>query len=123
MNGWSAREEALKAAAGVIRATPEEVPAAHQCADGKSASGSKRNWPEAKKALALGGGGSGGAAASADEETRRHHPSAGRCLKDLIPRNCVPCSMRARRGSVRAWRRPIAVNDGQGQHRRSGLTD
>jgi len=106
-----AREEALKAAAGVIRATPEEVPARINALM-EERKRLEKELAEAKKALALGGGGSGGAAASADEEIAGITFS-GQVLEGLDPKELRPLldAAKARLGSGVAA--AIAVNEGK----------
>lgn len=59
----NARDEALKAAAGALKTSPEEVPA-RVAALAEQLKKAERELADAKKALALGGGGSGGGAAA-----------------------------------------------------------
>jgi alanyl-tRNA synthetase len=104
------REEALKAAASEIRATPEEVPSriAALLAERKAL---EKELAEAKKALALGGGG-GGAAANSDEEVGGVKFS-GQVLDGLNPKELRPLldEAKARLGSGIAA--AVAVNDGK----------
>jgi alanyl-tRNA synthetase len=106
-----AREDALKAAAGVIRATPEEVPA-RIMALMEERKRLEKELAEARKALALGGGGSGGPAASTDEEIAGVAFS-GQVLEGLDPRELRPLldATKQRLGSGVAA--VIAVNDGK----------
>jgi len=106
-----AREEALKAAASVIRATPEDVPA-RIIALMDERKRLEKELAEAKKALALGGGGSGEASASADEDIAGFRFS-GQILEGLDPRELRPLldAAKARLGSGVAA--VIAVNDGK----------
>ncbi|MFN4000950.1 MAG: hypothetical protein ACK4HH_02345, partial [Microcella sp.] len=83
-----AREEALKTAASVIRATPEEVPA-RLAALMDERKRLEKELAEAKKALALGGGGTGGAAAPADEAIAGVNFS-GQVLDGLDPKELRP---------------------------------
>jgi alanyl-tRNA synthetase len=105
-----AREEALKAAASEIRATPEEVPSriAALLAERKAL---EKELAEAKKALALGGGG-GGAAANSDEEVGGVKFS-GQVLDGLNPKELRPLldEAKARLGSGIAA--AVAVNEGK----------
>jgi alanyl-tRNA synthetase len=104
------REEALKAAASEIRATPEEVPGriAALLAERKAL---EKELAEAKKALALGGGG-GGAAANSDEEVGGVKFS-GQVLDGLNPKELRPLldEAKARLGSGIAA--AVAVNEGK----------
>jgi alanyl-tRNA synthetase len=106
-----AREDALKAAAGVIRAAPEEVPA-RLAALMDERKRLEKELAEAKKALALGGGGTGGAAAAADE-TVAGVAFSGQVLEGLDPKELRPLldAAKQRMGSVIAA--VIAVNDGK----------
>jgi alanyl-tRNA synthetase len=108
-----AREEALKSAASVIRATPEEVPArlAALMDDRKRL---EKELAEARKALALGGGGSGagGAAASADEEISGVKFS-GQVLGGLDPKELRPLLDEAKKRLGSGVAAVIAVNDGK----------
>ncbi|MFM7350121.1 MAG: alanine--tRNA ligase [Erythrobacter sp.] len=82
-----AREEALKAAAGVIRATPEEVPA-RLAALLEERKRLEKELAEAKKALALGGGGSGSATTA--DETVAGVTFSGQVLEGLDPKELRP---------------------------------
>ena len=106
-----AREEALKAAAGVIRATPEEVPArlATLMDERKRL---EKELAEAKKALALGGGGTGGAAANADE-TVAGVTFSGQVLEGLDPKELRPLLDAAKQRLGSGIAAVIAVNDGK----------
>ena len=107
------REEALKAAAGAIRATPEELPARVQALLDERKK-LEKELAEAKKALALGGGGGAGAAASgpADEDVGGVTFS-GQVLEGLSPKELRPLldEAKARLGSGVAA--IVAVNDGK----------
>jgi alanyl-tRNA synthetase len=107
-----AREEALKAAAGVIRATPDEVPA-RLAALMEERKRLEKELAEAKKALALGGGGSaGGAAAPADEEIAGVTFS-GQVLEGLDPKELRPLLDAAKQRLGSGVAVLIAVNDGK----------
>jgi alanyl-tRNA synthetase len=106
-----AREEALKAAAGVIRATPEEVPA-RITALMEERKRLEKELAEAKKALALGGGGTGAAAASADEDIAGVTFS-GQVLEGLDPRELRPLLDAAKQRMGSGVAAVIAVNDGK----------
>ncbi|HSF12246.1 MAG TPA: alanine--tRNA ligase-related protein, partial [Erythrobacter sp.] len=106
-----AREEALKAAASVIRATPEEVPA-RITALMDERKRLEKELAEAKKALALGGGGSGGAAASADE-TIAGVAFSGQVLEGLDPKELRPLLDAAKQRMGSGVAAVIAVNDGK----------
>ncbi|MEO0462162.1 MAG: alanine--tRNA ligase [Pseudomonadota bacterium] len=107
------REEALKAAAGAIRATPEEVPA-RITALMDERKRLEKELAEAKKALALGGGGGGAPAASgsADEEVGGVTFS-GQVIEGLSPKELRPLldEAKARLGSGVAV--IVAVNEGK----------
>lgn len=110
--GWLvAREEALKAAASAIRATPEEVPA-RVSALLEERKRLEKELADAKKALALGGGGSGGAAATSDEDVGGVAFS-GQVIEGLSPKELRPLldEAKARLGSGVAA--IVAVNDGK----------
>ncbi|MFL0671819.1 MAG: alanine--tRNA ligase [Erythrobacter sp.] len=108
-----AREEALKSAASVIRATPEEVPA-RLAALMDERKRLEKELAEARKALALGGGGSGagGAAASADEEIAGVKFS-GQVLGGLDPKELRPLLDEAKKRLGSGVAAVIAVNDGK----------
>ncbi|MDC8755927.1 alanine--tRNA ligase [Erythrobacter sp. sf7] len=106
-----AREEALKAAAGVIRATPEEVPA-RLSALMEERKRLEKELAEAKKALALGGGGAGGASASADEQVAGVTFS-GQVLEGLDPKELRPLLDAAKQRLGSGIAAIIAVNDGK----------
>jgi alanyl-tRNA synthetase len=111
--GWLvAREEALKSAAGVIRATPEEVPA-RLAALLDERKRLEKELAEARKALALGGGGNaGGAAASADEDIAGVKFS-GQVLEGLDPKELRPLLDEAKQRLGSGIAAVIAVNDGK----------
>jgi alanyl-tRNA synthetase len=107
-----AREEALKSAAGVIRATPEEVPA-RIAALMEERKRLERELAEAKKALALGGGGSaGGASPVADEEIAGIRFS-GQVIEGLDPKELRPLLDEAKTRLISGAAAVIAVNDGK----------
>jgi alanyl-tRNA synthetase len=106
-----AREDALKAAAGVIRATPEEVPA-RLAALMDERKRLEKELAEAKKALALGGGGTGGAAAAADE-TVAGVAFSGQVLEGLDPKELRPLLDAAKQRMGSGIAAVIAVNDGK----------
>ena len=106
------REEALKAAAGVIRAAPEEVPA-RLSALMEERKRLEKELAEAKKALALGGGGAlAGRAATADEEIAGVKFS-GQVLEGLEPKELRPLLDEAKKRLVSGVAAVIAVNDGR----------
>ena len=111
-NWLVAREDALKAAAGAIRATPEEVPA-RITALLEERKRLEKELSEAKKALALGGGGAAsGGGASADEDVAGVAFS-GQVLDGLSPKDLRPLldETKARLGTGVAA--IVAVNDGK----------
>ncbi|MEO0591226.1 MAG: DHHA1 domain-containing protein, partial [Pseudomonadota bacterium] len=105
------REEALKAAAGAIRAAPEEVPerVAALIDERKRL---EKELAEAKKALALGGGGGQSPSGPADEKVAGVTFS-GQILEGLSPKELRPLldDAKARLGSGVAA--VIAVKDGK----------
>lgn len=105
------REEALKAAASVIRATPEEVPARLSALLDERRR-LERELADAKKALALGGGNAGGGAAQADE-TIGDVTFAGQVLDGLDPRELRPLLDAAKQRIGSGVAAIIAVNDGK----------
>ena len=106
------REEALKSAASVIRATPEDVPA-RLAALMDERKRLEKELAEAKKALALGGGGAaGGASASADEDIAGVKFS-GQVLGGLDPRELRPLLDAAKMRLGSGIAAVIAVNDGK----------
>ncbi len=106
-----AREEALKAAASVIRATPEDVPA-RITALMEERKRLEKELAEAKKALALGGGGSGSTAANADEDVAGVKFS-GQVLEGLDPKELRPLLDAAKQQLGSGVAAVIAVNDGK----------
>jgi alanyl-tRNA synthetase len=105
------REEALKSAASVIRATPEEVPA-RLAALLDERKRLEKELAEAKKALALGGGGSSGGAATADE-TVAGVTFSGQVLDGLDPKELRPLLDAAKQRMGSGVAAVIAVNDGK----------
>jgi alanyl-tRNA synthetase len=105
------REDALKAAAGVIRATPEEVPA-RLAALMDERKRLEKELAEAKKALALGGGGTGGAAAPA-EEAIAGVAFSGQVLDGLDPKELRPLLDAAKQRMGSGVAVMIAVNEGK----------
>lgn len=105
------REEALKAAASVIRATPEEVPA-RLAALLDERKRLERELGEAKKALALGGGAAGGGAVQADEMVAGVTFS-GQVLEGLDPKELRPLLDAAKQRIGSGVAAVIAVNDGK----------
>ena len=105
------REEALKAAAGVIRATPEEVPA-RLAALLDERKRLEKELAEAKKALALGGGGSDGGQAPTDEDIGGVKFS-GQVLEGLDPKELRPLLDEAKNRMGSGVAAICAVNDGK----------
>jgi alanyl-tRNA synthetase len=105
------REEALKAAAGVIRATPEDVPV-RLAALMEERKRLEKELAEAKKALALGGGGTGAVAAAADEDIAGVKFS-GQVLEGLDPKELRPLLDAAKQRMGSGVAAVIAVNDGK----------
>ena len=106
-----ARDDALKAAASAIRATPEDVPA-RIAALIEERKRLEKELTEAKKALAIAGAGSGNASAPADE-TVAGVTFSGQVLEGLNPKELRPLldETKARLGSGVAA--IVAVNDGK----------
>ncbi|MBA4767735.1 MAG: alanine--tRNA ligase [Porphyrobacter sp.] len=105
-----AREEALKSAASVIRATPEEVPA-RLAALLDERKRLEKELAEAKKALALGGGGSGSAVTA--DETVAGVTFSGQVLEGLDPKELRPLLDAAKQRMGSGVAAVIAVNDGK----------
>ncbi len=107
------REEALKAAAGVIRATPEEVPQ-RLAALLDERKRLEKELAEAKKALALGGGAaSGSSAATSGDEDIAGVKFTGQVLDGLDPKELRPLLDAAKQRLVSGVAVVIAVNDGK----------
>ncbi|MEM6828719.1 MAG: alanine--tRNA ligase, partial [Pseudomonadota bacterium] len=106
------REEALKAAAGAARATPEELPA-RVAALLEERKKLEKELAEAKKALALGGGAAGPASAGPADEDVGGVTFSGQVLDGLSPKELRPLldEAKARLGSGVAT--IVAVNDGK----------
>ncbi|MBO6641671.1 MAG: alanine--tRNA ligase [Altererythrobacter sp.] len=105
------REEALKTAAGEIRATPEEVPArvAALLAERKAL---EKELADAKKALALAGGGTSGPTQSADEDIGGIKFS-GQVLEGLNPKELRPLLDDAKKRLESGVAAAVAINDGK----------
>ncbi|XUU59932.1 alanine--tRNA ligase [Erythrobacter sp. HA6-11] len=103
------REDALKSAASVIRAAPEEVPERIEAlmAERKRL---EKELAEAKKALAMGGGGS--SEASADEDIAGVKFS-GQVLDGLSPKDLRPLLDDAKKRLGSGIAAAVAVNDGK----------
>ncbi len=106
-----ARDEALKAAAGAIRAAPEEVPE-RVVALIDERKRLEKELSEANKALALAGGGEAGGSPTQDE-TIAGVSFSGQVLEGLNPKELRPLldETKARLGSGVAT--IVAVNDGK----------
>ncbi|MEO0906838.1 MAG: alanine--tRNA ligase [Pseudomonadota bacterium] len=106
------REDALKAAASAIRATPEEVPA-RIAALLEERKRLEKELAETKKALALGGGGAGAGTAAGGDEKVGAVTFSGQVLDGLNPKELRPLldETKARLGSGVAA--IVAVNDGK----------
>ncbi|MDA9918277.1 alanine--tRNA ligase [Erythrobacter sp.] len=105
-----AREDALKAAASAIRATPEEVPARISALlDERKRL--EKELAEAKKALALGGGGDAGPA-TADEDVAGVKFS-GQVIDGLSPKELRPLLDEAKQRLGSGVAVIVAVNDGK----------
>ncbi|MBO6946238.1 alanine--tRNA ligase [Altererythrobacter sp.] len=105
------REEALKTAAGEIRATPEEVPArvGALLAERKAL---EKELADAKKALALAGGGTSGPTQSADEDIGGIKFS-GQVLEGLNPKELRPLLDDAKKRLESGVAAAVAINDGK----------
>ena len=105
------REEALKAAASAIRATPEEVPGriAALLDERKRL---EKELAEAKKALALGGGAAGASVPSADEDVAGVKFS-GQVFDGLNPKELRPLLDEAKQRLGSGIAAAIAVSDGK----------
>jgi alanyl-tRNA synthetase len=107
------REEALKAAAGVIRATPEEVPQ-RLAALLDERKRLEKELAEAKKALALGGGAaSGSSTATSGDEDIGGVKFSGQVLDGLDPKDLRPLLDAAKQRLGSGVAALIAVNDGK----------
>ena len=106
------REEALKSAASVIRATPEDVPA-RIAALMEERKRLEKELADARKALALGsaGGAAGGAAES--EEEIAGIKFSGQVLEGLDPKQLRPLLDEAKDRLGSGVAAVIAVNDGK----------
>jgi alanyl-tRNA synthetase len=105
-----AREEALKAAASVIRATPDEVPA-RLAALLDERKRLEKELAEARKALALGSGsGTGGAVT---DETIAGVTFSGQVVEGLDSKELRPLLDAAKQRIVSGVAAVIAVNDGK----------
>ncbi|WP_296716091.1 alanine--tRNA ligase [Erythrobacter sp.] len=107
-----AREDALKAAASVIRATPEEVPL-RIAALMDERKRLEKELAEAKKALALGGGGSTGGVAVPADETVAGVTFSGQVLEGLDPKELRPLLDAAKQRIGSGVAAVVAVNDGK----------
>ncbi|MEL6530702.1 MAG: alanine--tRNA ligase [Pseudomonadota bacterium] len=105
------REEALKAAAGAIRATPEEVPA-RIAALLEERKRLEKELAEAQKALALGGGGSASGPSNTDEDIGGVTFS-GQVLEGLNPKELRPLLDEAKQRLGSGVASIIAINDGK----------
>jgi len=106
------REEALKAAASVIRATPEEVPA-RVTALLEERKRLEKELADAKRALALGGGGGAGSAAGAADETVNGVTFSGQVIEGLSPKELRPLLDEAKSRLGSGVAAIIAVNEGK----------
>ena len=104
------REEALKAAASTIRATPEEVPARIEALM-EERKRLEKELAEARKALALSGG-SGQSTASTDEDVDGVTFS-GQVIEGLSPKELRPLLDEAKQRMGSGIAAIVAVNDGK----------
>ncbi len=106
------RENALKAAASAIRATPEEVPA-RVTALLDERKRLEKELAEAKKALALGGGVGGGDGPAQTDEDVGGVTFSGQVLDSLNPKELRPLLDEAKTRLGSGIAAAIAVNDGR----------
>ena len=106
------REEALKAAASAIRATPEEVPA-RLSALLDERKRLEKELADAKKALALGGGSTGGSGPKSTDEGVGGVTFSGQVLDGLSPKELRPLLDEAKQRLGSGVAVAIAVNDGK----------
>jgi len=111
-NWLVAREEALKSAASVIRATPEEVPA-RISALVEERKRLEKELAEAKRTLALGGGGSGGEVSEPADEDIGGVAFSGQVLEGLNPKELRPLLDEAKQRLGTGVAAIVAVNDGK----------
>ncbi|MBV7260368.1 alanine--tRNA ligase [Erythrobacter crassostreae] len=114
------REDALKAAASTIRATPEEVPA-RILALLEERKRLEKELAEAQKALALGGGGGDAGVAPTDEEIAGISFS-GQVIEGLNPKELRPLLDEAKQRLGSGVAVIVAVNDGKASIA-AGVTD
>ncbi|RGP40337.1 Alanine--tRNA ligase [Altererythrobacter insulae] len=105
------RDEALKSAASVIRAIPEEVPA-RVSALMSERKALEKELAEAKKALALAGGATSGGSPSNDEEIGGV-AFTGQVLDGLSPKELRPLLDDAKKRLASGIAAAVAVNDGK----------
>ncbi|UAB77412.1 alanine--tRNA ligase [Erythrobacter sp. SCSIO 43205] len=106
------REEALKTAASVIKATPEEVPARISALMDERKR-LEKELAEAKKALALGGGGTGGTDAGPADEEVGGIAFSGQVLEGLNPKELRPLLDETKQRLGSGVAAIVAVNDGK----------
>ena len=111
-NWLVAREEALKTAATVIKATPEEVPARISALMDERKR-LEKELAEAKKALALGGGGAGSADAGPADEDIGGVAFSGQVLEGLNPKELRPLLDETKQRLGTGVAAIVAVNDGK----------
>ncbi|MBD2841496.1 alanine--tRNA ligase [Erythrobacter rubeus] len=106
------REEALKAAASAIRATPEEVPARVSAllADRKRL---EKELADAKRALALGGGSADSSGSQSADENIGGTKFSGQVLEGLSPKELRPLLDEAKQRLGSGVATIVAVNDGK----------
>ena len=105
------RDEALKSAASVIRATPEEVPA-RVSALMSERKALEKELAETKKALALAGGSASGGTPSKDEDIGGV-AFTGQVLDGLSPKELRPLLDDAKKRLASGIAAAVAVNDGK----------
>ncbi|MEO1220631.1 MAG: alanine--tRNA ligase [Pseudomonadota bacterium] len=111
-NWLVAREEALKSAASVIRATPEEVPSRISALMDERKR-LEKELAEAKKALALGGGGTGDASGGSGDEEVGGIAFSGQVLDGLNPKELRPLLDETKQRLGTGVAAIVAVNDGK----------
>lgn len=106
------REDALKSAASLIRATPEEVPA-RISALMEERKRLEKDLAEAKKALALSGGGAGGDIANSVDEDIAGVAFSGQVLEGLSPKELRPLLDETKQRLGSGIAAIVAVNEGK----------
>jgi alanyl-tRNA synthetase len=111
-NWLVSREEALKSAASVIKATPEEVPGRISALMDERKR-LEKELAEVKKALALGGGGSGEVSGGAADEKVGDVAFSGQVLDGLNPKELRPLLDETKQRLGSGVAAIVAVNEGK----------